>query len=317
MQRRASLSPPPATAAAAAAAATSSSAATTSTAASAASTTTSGKKSASSRRGLKKRVTDVLRTSVDVIVLDVGGVRFKTSMSTLQSVPESMLGAMFSGRFELSKQADGSFFIDRDGRLFGHVLNWLRDRTLPVGALSADDREALRVEANFYHLPELASALDDADEADSAVKPDLTRMDVWRFYAVNQHNRNFRGLCLRGLDLSYFDLTRADFTGADFSEANLSHCNLSNANMTRCTMRGASLRDCDLRKANLAGADLRQASLHSAQLHEANLSNANFADAVLTNANFTNANLTNANLSEAKFKRLSTDVPGGNNRGFM
>ena len=27
---------------------------------------------------------------------------------------------------------------------------------------------------------------------------DLTRMDVWRYYAINQHNRNFRGLNLRG-----------------------------------------------------------------------------------------------------------------------
>lgn len=316
MQRRASLSPPPSVSPPTEPVVV----ATTAVASSNKLPTPNGKKvsSSGSRRGLKKRVTDVLRTSVNVIELDVGGVRFKSSVSTLQSVPESMLGAMFSGRFELSKQADGSFFIDRDGRLFGHVLNWLRDRTLPVAALNANDRDALRVEANFYHLPELAAALDDADEADDeALKPDLTRMDIWRFYAVNQHNRNFRGLCLRGLDLSYFDLTRADFTGADLSEANLSHCNLSNANMTRCTMRGASLRDCDLRKANLAGADLRQASLHSAQLHEANLSNANFADAVLTNANFTNANLTNANLSEAKFKRLSTDVPVDNNRGFM
>lgn len=37
---------------------------------------------------------------------------------------------------------------------------------------------------------------------------DLTRMDVWRYYASSQHNRNFRGLRLQGLDLSYFDLSK-------------------------------------------------------------------------------------------------------------
>lgn len=142
---------------------------------------------------MKKKVTDLLRTSVNVIELDVGGARFKTSMSTLTSVPDSMLGAMFSGRFELNRQADGSVFIDRDGRLFVHVLNWLRDRSLPA-ALSRDERAALRTEANFYHLPELVTALDDMDsEADSAVQPDLTRMELWRFYTSNP-TRSFRGL---------------------------------------------------------------------------------------------------------------------------
>jgi len=264
----------------------------------------SGQRRSAARR-LKKKPTELMRSATAPLDLDVGGVRYRTSLTTLQSVPDSMLGAMFSGRFELARQLDGSIFIDRDGRLFGHVLNWLRDRQIVT--LSNADRAQLRAEASFYQLKDLLTALDEED-APFKQQVDLTRMDVWRAYSTAPHNRNFRGLRLVGIDLSYFDLQKSDFTGADLRNVNFNHCNLSSANMSNCNLGGASLRECDLRKANLTGANLRQASLHDAALLEANLSNANFKDAVLTNANFTNANLTNANLSEAKFKRSSVEM---------
>ena len=50
---------------------------------------------------------------VDIIKLNVGGVLFSTSRSTLQKDPDSMLAAMFSGRFKPMQDADGCFFIDR------------------------------------------------------------------------------------------------------------------------------------------------------------------------------------------------------------
>ena len=63
------------------------------------------------------------------IILDVEGVQFSTSCSTLTKYPESMFGIMFSGRHDLetTQCKDGSFFIDRDGTHFRHILNYLRD----------------------------------------------------------------------------------------------------------------------------------------------------------------------------------------------
>ena len=58
-----------------------------------------------------------------VIVLDVGGKRFKTTRDTLTKVPGSMLDAMFSGRHPLRPEKDGSFFIDNDGTEFEEILN--------------------------------------------------------------------------------------------------------------------------------------------------------------------------------------------------
>ena len=68
------------------------------------------------------------------ILLNVGGHRFTTSLQTLTKDPNSMLAAMFSGKFEMEPSEDGAFFIDRDGTHFRFILNYLRNGklTLPV-----------------------------------------------------------------------------------------------------------------------------------------------------------------------------------------
>ena len=63
-----------------------------------------------------------------VVTLDVGGTKYRTTLSTLTKYPDSMLGAMFSGRHDLPQQEDGSYFIDRDGEVFKYILMYLRDR---------------------------------------------------------------------------------------------------------------------------------------------------------------------------------------------
>ena len=97
------------------------------------------------------------------IVLDVGGMHYSTSRSTLTKYPESMLGVMFSGRHDLETMQckDGSFFIDRDGTHFRHILNYLRDGEEVVESFpkSIDILLELVREAKFYQLDGLASSL--------------------------------------------------------------------------------------------------------------------------------------------------------------
>jgi len=69
--------------------------------------------------------TYVFQTSI--IQLDVGGHKFTTSLPTLTSVPDTYLAALFSGRHPHAPNADGAFFIDRDGAHFRHIINYLRD----------------------------------------------------------------------------------------------------------------------------------------------------------------------------------------------
>ena len=52
------------------------------------------------------------------VKLNVGGTMYRTSLETLRKDADSMLSAMFSGRFDLKPDEDGAYFIDRDGELF-------------------------------------------------------------------------------------------------------------------------------------------------------------------------------------------------------
>jgi hypothetical protein len=101
--------------------------------------------------------------SSQIILLNVGGHRFETSRQTLTSIPDTYLSSLFSGRFELATDADGAYFIERDGSHFQHVLNFLCDpeerynfTASPLHRLYPDateaQREELKMELNFYGL---------------------------------------------------------------------------------------------------------------------------------------------------------------------
>ncbi|KAE8702346.1 hypothetical protein F3Y22_tig00110483pilonHSYRG00265 [Hibiscus syriacus] len=62
-----------------------------------------------------------------------------------------MLAAMFSGRHTLCHDSEkGYIFVDRDGKLFRHILNWLRDGIVPT-LTDAEYSELMR-EAEYYQL---------------------------------------------------------------------------------------------------------------------------------------------------------------------
>ena len=107
------------------------------------------------------------------INLNVGGHVFKTSVQTLTKDPNSMLAAMFSGKFEMKPCEDGSFFIDRDGTHFRFILNYLRNGklTLPEGATFLKELED---EAEFYQIQGIIDELRSSEPTVQASKPTET-----------------------------------------------------------------------------------------------------------------------------------------------
>lgn len=100
-----------------------------------------------------------------IVNLNVGGLHFTTSLATLQGERFtagdsgiSMLSSMFSGRMPTRVDGDGRYFIDRDGRNFHYILNYLRDGKFPR-LLKSVERFELEREASFYGLEALAAYL--------------------------------------------------------------------------------------------------------------------------------------------------------------
>ncbi|MED6237865.1 BTB (POZ) domain-containing protein [Ataeniobius toweri] len=93
----------------------------------------------------------------EVISLNVGGTYFTTRLSTLRRYEDTMLAAMFSGRHYIPRDAEGRFFIDRDGAYFGDILNFLREGELP----RQNRVRAVHREAQYYAIGPLLDSLED------------------------------------------------------------------------------------------------------------------------------------------------------------
>lgn len=87
------------------------------------------------------------------MVLNIGGTRFETYISTLTKYPDSLLGAMFSERNVHLRKPDknGEYFFDRSGLAFESILNFYRTGVLlPCPGIS---KQMLIHEADYWQLP--------------------------------------------------------------------------------------------------------------------------------------------------------------------
>ncbi|XP_068173922.1 BTB/POZ domain-containing protein KCTD14 [Antennarius striatus] len=94
-----------------------------------------------------------------VVHLNVGGQLFSTSLGTLRKHPGSKLAEMFNGQTQLQRDAQGRFFIDRDGGHFNAVLEFLRSDRLPKENILEVHKEAL-----FYNIKPLIKLLEDTPQ---------------------------------------------------------------------------------------------------------------------------------------------------------
>lgn len=82
-----------------------------------------------------------------IIKLNVGGTKFVTSRSTLQS--SGYFRALLSGNFADAPDTDGHYFIDRNAVLFGYLLDYMRSGIVSV---PRDCLEELEVEAKYLQI---------------------------------------------------------------------------------------------------------------------------------------------------------------------
>lgn len=94
-----------------------------------------------------------------LVQLNVGGVRYTTTVDTLRKHPNSKLAEMLSHQTSASLDAQGCIFIDRPGAHFGPILDYLRCGQLPSQNLSAVYKEA-----QFYQLEPLVKWLEETPE---------------------------------------------------------------------------------------------------------------------------------------------------------
>jgi len=92
----------------------------------------------------------------DKILLNIGGTKFHATRATLQKC--EYFSVMLDPKTKTHFESDGSIFIDRDGTHFRHILNYLRDKTVPY--LYPPEHKQLLVEARFYNITGLVRELE-------------------------------------------------------------------------------------------------------------------------------------------------------------
>jgi hypothetical protein len=96
------------------------------------------------------------------VTLNVGGTKFTTTVSTLTSQKDNFFDGLFSGKFPIVKEADGSIFIDRSPTYFGNILDYLRNSSkwsTNLEKFEKQDIEKMLLETEFYQLTELTKLL--------------------------------------------------------------------------------------------------------------------------------------------------------------
>eukprot|EP01084_Bolivina_argentea_P234609 394976_1 len=99
-----------------------------------------------------------LMISGEPIILNIGGTKYQTTLTTLSRYPNSVLFKMFEGKFSLKPNKDGSYFIDRNGKYFDLILDYMR-----TGKLIIPDQNQkyllnhLLSESEFYQIMPLIS----------------------------------------------------------------------------------------------------------------------------------------------------------------
>nr|CAD7598267.1 unnamed protein product [Timema genevievae] len=94
------------------------------------------------------------------VKLNIGGSLYYTTIGTLTK-HDTMLRAMFSGRMEVLTDSEGWILIDRCGKHFATILNFLRDGTVPLPESSKQMAELL-AEAKYYCIAELVESCEQA-----------------------------------------------------------------------------------------------------------------------------------------------------------
>ncbi|XP_078259043.1 BTB/POZ domain-containing protein KCTD14-like [Rhinoraja longicauda] len=91
-----------------------------------------------------------------VVGLNIGGHLFWTTLGTLKRCPGSKLAEMVNGQSRARMDAEGRYFVDRDGTYFQHVLEYLRGKDPPPHLA-----EEVYQEARYYDIEPLVKLLED------------------------------------------------------------------------------------------------------------------------------------------------------------
>ncbi|CAF3384490.1 unnamed protein product [Rotaria sp. Silwood2] len=96
-----------------------------------------------------------------MIILNVGGEKYTTNVETLTREKNTFFTTLFSEQWQIERDPDDkSIFIDRNGKIFAHILEYYRTNIVPDYVMNDKSLvESLIIEAEYYRLHSLLEKL--------------------------------------------------------------------------------------------------------------------------------------------------------------
>ncbi|CAF0995428.1 unnamed protein product [Rotaria sordida] len=97
----------------------------------------------------------------DMVILNIGGEKYTTTVDTLTREKDTFFTALFSKESQLERDPnDGSIFIDRNGKIFTYILEYFRTNTVPNNIMKDETLlNSLFIEAEYFRLYDLMDRL--------------------------------------------------------------------------------------------------------------------------------------------------------------
>ena len=101
----------------------------------------------------KEQIRKMNHLEKDVLKINAGGTIILTSIRVLTSVPLSKLDKVFSGKLTELKRIDDAIFLDRNGKIFEAMIDYLRDERVKIPRFSElNDQIRFTNELKFWGM---------------------------------------------------------------------------------------------------------------------------------------------------------------------
>jgi len=127
---------------------------------------------------MQKAMEEQAAKAKDKIVLDVGGKRFATTKAALLSQEGTFFHAMLASGKWLPGE-DGSYFIDRNSKHIGLILDFLRMRSVNCAVLSDWELSQLEEDLDFFQIKDFPLVIRDKLEGATLFSGSKTQVNQW------------------------------------------------------------------------------------------------------------------------------------------
>lgn len=234
------------------------------------------------------------KKNLQLVKLDFGGMRFTTSVDTLTSGEGDNFfkSLLRGGQIPSYQDADGYYFIDRNGKYFEPILDFLRTGVLYIP--SNMSRKLVEELARFLMIDVGQASVTVSQEellqhvnamGQNGLQLPCYNLEKLTFSRLNLSGSNFAGSNLRGSSFVRTSLAKANFQDADVSRSDFTFANMQYANLINAKLQHANFSHTCLDYASLRNADLRWSQLSKCTLSSASLSGARLTGARCTDLN--------------------------------